>query len=428
MLVIMGSGETAPTMAKVHRASFDRLGPPPVQAAILDTPYGFQENADDLSGRMVAFFREQVGRDVAVASYRNRDVDALTTASAVAVVRESRFLMAGPGSPSYALRQWADGPIATAIVDRLRSGGIVTMASAAALTLGKVTIPVYEIYKVGTAPYWLPGLDILGESTGLDVAVVPHFDNAEGGNHDTRFCYIGERRLLELEGLLEDGTFVLGIDGHTALILDLERGRAAVAGRGGVTVRSRGRATVLPSGSEIGIRELAQIARQLATDAPIDIGWEPADANSGRTGSKAGNAQAPEIRITASESEGLFADALARSDRRTAVAAVLDLDLALETWTRAGEDSPDLEDARSLLHAQITRLAESGPRGPDADAILADLVADLIEVRAGARKARQWDIADTIREALARAGVEVRDEVVAAPGVGNGNGGGSRPA
>jgi len=35
------------------------------------------------------------------------------------------------------------------------------MASAAALTIGRVTIPVYEIYKAGEAPRWLPGLDLL---------------------------------------------------------------------------------------------------------------------------------------------------------------------------------------------------------------------------------------------------------------------------
>jgi len=61
ILAIMGSGETAPTMAKVHRALFERLGPGPVPATILDTPYGFQENADDLSARTVRFFAESVG-------------------------------------------------------------------------------------------------------------------------------------------------------------------------------------------------------------------------------------------------------------------------------------------------------------------------------------------------------------------------------
>ncbi len=71
LLAIMGSGETAPTMAKVHRALFERLGAGPVPAAILDTPYGFQENADDLSARTVRFFAESVGRVVGVASYRS---------------------------------------------------------------------------------------------------------------------------------------------------------------------------------------------------------------------------------------------------------------------------------------------------------------------------------------------------------------------
>src|SRR5471032_2291080 len=149
LLAIIGSGETAPAMAKVHRALFDRLGPGPVPAAILDTPYGFQENADDLSSRTVRFFRESVGRDVAVASYRSRAVDQVATATAVARIRQAGYVMAGPGSPSYALRQWTDGPIAAALAERVRDGGILTMASAAALTLGVVTIPVYEIYKVG---------------------------------------------------------------------------------------------------------------------------------------------------------------------------------------------------------------------------------------------------------------------------------------
>ena len=90
--------------------------------------------------------------------------------------------------------------------------------------LGRFTIPVYEVYKVGEAPRWLPGLDLLAP-LGLPVAVVPHYDNAEGGNHDTRFCYMGERRLRVLEAELPDEVFILGVDGHTALVMDLDAGR-----------------------------------------------------------------------------------------------------------------------------------------------------------------------------------------------------------
>ena len=36
--------------------------------------------------------------------------------------------------------------------------------AAAALTLGLVTIPVYEVYKVGEDPFWLDGLDVAAKT------------------------------------------------------------------------------------------------------------------------------------------------------------------------------------------------------------------------------------------------------------------------
>ena len=412
ILAIMGSGETAPTMAKVHRALFERFGPGPVPAAILDTPYGFQENADDLSLRTVRFFAESVGRDVNVASYRSRDVDALTAATALARVREARYLMAGPGSPSYALRQWADGPIPAALADLLRDGGILTMASAAALTLGAVTIPVYEIYKVGASPSWLPGLDLLAAATGLRAAVVPHYDNAEGGNHDTRFCYMGERRLRDLEGQLPPGTFILGVDSHTALVLDLDRGTAAVAGLGGVTVRVDGRSSVIPSGSEVSIDALAAAARELATGARVAIATERGAVGSDRgdrAGASAAGAGEPR-RAEMADLEGAFLVALGSRDSRAAVSALLEIDALIDARTRSGEDSPDLDNARSAFRALIARLGEAAASGAtDPRSTVAPFVEALLSLRARARDARDWEAADLVRAMLTEAGVEVRD-------------------
>ncbi len=59
LLTIMGSGETAPPMAKVHRLLVERLGPPPVDVVLLDTPYGFQENTDQISQRAVGLLRAE---------------------------------------------------------------------------------------------------------------------------------------------------------------------------------------------------------------------------------------------------------------------------------------------------------------------------------------------------------------------------------
>ena len=412
ILAIMGSGETAPTMAKVHRALFERLGPGPVPATILDTPYGFQENADDLSARTVRFFAESVGREVSVAAYRSRDVDAVTAATAIARIREARYVMAGPGSPSYALRQWVDGPVPAALADRVRDGGILTMASAAALTLGAVTIPVYEIYKVGADPSWLPGLDILGPATGLRAAVVPHYDNAEGGNHDTRFCYMGERRLRILEDEMPPGTFILGVDSHTALVLDLDRRTAAVSGLGGVTVRVDGRSTVFPSGNEVSIDVLVEVARELAAGTSVDIGGEPVWREPGRArlpGEPASRPAAP-LRDEVAELEGAFIHALGLGESREAVGALLDLDSAVEARIRAGEDSPDLDNARSTFRALIARLGEAAAAGAaDPRSTVDPFVEALLTLRARARESSDWATADLIRDRLTAAGVEVRD-------------------
>ncbi len=412
VLAIMGSGETAPTMAKVHRELFARLGDGPVPAAILDTPYGFQENADELTARTVRFFADSVGHTVAAASYRSRDVDAVTAATALARIREARYLMAGPGSPSYALRQWADGPIPASLAEMLRDGGILTMASAAALTLGVLTIPVYEIYKVGAEPVWLPGLDLLGPATGLRAAVVPHYDNAEGGNHDTRYCYMGERRLRQLEAQLPEDVFVLGVDGHTALVLDLERRTATVSGLGAVTVRVGGRSAVFPAGSDVDIDVLAATARRLATGEPVAVasGTDQRDPDGAPSTGGRGTRTPEPLRDEMADLEGTFIAGLAQGDTRAAVAALLDLDDSIETRIRAGEDSPDLDNASSTFRALIVRLGEAAAIGAgDPRSAMGPLVETLLALRARAREAGDYATADLVRDRLAEAGIEVRD-------------------
>jgi hypothetical protein len=407
ILAIMGSGEIAPAMAKVHRALFDRFGGP-VPAVILDTPYGFQENADDLSARTVEFFATSVGRQVEVASFRSVEVDAVTAATALARIQAARYVMAGPGSPTYALRQWLGGPIPDALADKLVTGGILTLASAAALTLGIVTIPVYEVYKVGEPPHWLDGLDLLGRATGLKAAVVPHFDNAEGGNHDTRFCYMGERRLRMLEAMLPDGAFVLGVDSHTALLLDLDAGTASVAGLGGVTVRVDGRSTSFASGATFPIEALGESARGLAAGQSTEAVHSAALA--GTESEERPARPAASMRQEMQQLEGAFVAALDADDIRRAVAALLALDEAVEARIRAGEDSPDLDNASATFRALVVRLGDQAADGAhDPREEIGPLVEVLLELREQARRSKDFATADVIRDRLAAAGVEVRD-------------------
>ena len=90
---------------------------------------------------------------------------------------------------------------------------------------------MYEVYKVGADPVWAEGLDLL-TPLGMTVAVIPHYDNAEGGSHDTRYCYLGEGRLEIMEAQLPPEGWVLGVDEHTACIFDFEAGTATVMGLG----------------------------------------------------------------------------------------------------------------------------------------------------------------------------------------------------
>src|SRR6202035_5741297 len=180
LLCIMGSGETTPTMVSVHADLLSRLGSRPVPAVLLDTPFGFQENAADISEPTVAYFRDHVGVPISLASFRKREqATALEYETMLSRCAEPRYVFAGPGSPSYALRQWLGTAVPELLAAKLRDGGCVTLASAAAVGIGMYALPVYEVYKVGEDPRWLDGLDPIG-ITGLRVAVVPHYKHAEG--------------------------------------------------------------------------------------------------------------------------------------------------------------------------------------------------------------------------------------------------------
>jgi cyanophycinase-like exopeptidase len=414
ILTIMGSGETTPTMARVHRGILDRLGDKPVPAVVLDTPYGFQENAEDITARTIDYFRTTVGAPFTVASFRSADADALTRETAVVRIRESKLVFTGPGSPSYALRQWSGSEIPRLLADKLARGGAVTMASAAALTLGRYTIPVYEIYKVGEEPHWLDGLDLL-TPLGLPVAVVPHYDNAEGGNHDTRFCYLGERRLSVLEAELPPDVFILGVDGHTALVLDLDTRLGSVLGLGTVTVRKDGHSTVFAAGAEVSIAELVAAARGSGGAAGVaTTGGTTTRGTTDTTepGTPNGEtAPAPGLlREEVARLEAVFSRSLDECDAPAAVRAILTLEETIQAWSHDTDQSDALAVARSALRSAIVCLGEVAANGTgDPADLVRPFVDALLAERVRARSAREWAAADAIRDRLLAAGIELHD-------------------
>ena len=406
VLAIMGSGETAPTMIKPHRAIFDRL-PEPVDAVLLDTPYGFQENAAILSEKALEYFRDSIGRTVEAAGLHDTGADVVDVESAIARIRSADWVFAGPGSPTYALDQWAGTAVPAALADKLATGGAVVFSSAAALTLGVATVPVYEIYKVGAHPTWAEGLDLLS-AFGLPVAVIPHYDNTEGGNHDTRFCYLGERRLVMLEPLLPDGAFVLGVDEHTGVVLDLDADTAEVVGRGAVTLRRQGESVRIEAGETVPIDVLrAGGDRAAATTSAAPV-------VSGSTGTAGSSVEAvgPSVSLAdeAAACETAFEHAIADRDATAAVAAVLRLETAIVDWSRDTLQSDETDRARAALRSMIVRLGEAATGGVrDPREVLGPVVEAAITARRVARSERAFAVADALRDELVAAGIEIRD-------------------
>jgi len=416
LLVIMGSGETAPTMKGVHRAVFDRIAAVTggkVDAVLIDTPFGFQENAPTLAARTAEYFMDTADRHVEIAGLGRTDTgDVVAVETAIARIRAADWVFAGPGSPTFALEQWRGTVLPDTLADKLRPGGpggAVVFSSAAALTLGRVTIPVYEIYKAGRDPFWVDGLDLL-TPLGLPVAVIPHYDNKDGGNHDTSKCFLGERRLRIMEAELDADVFVLGVDEHTGVIIDLDAQTAEVMGRGGMTLRRDGTSVRIEAGTTVALEVLRSGGADHtgATVATVSGGGSAGagdeEVHRGRTD------DSPSLRAVTVRLEKDFDLALDARDANAAVAAVLTLETSILEWSRDTLQGDDLDRARAALRAMIVRLGAAATDGVrDLRDVLGPVVEATLAARVTARAMEAFGVSDAIRDNLAAAGIEVRD-------------------
>jgi hypothetical protein len=388
-------------MMKHHRELIARFPGTP-KAVVLDTPYGFQENAAELASKAVEYFRKSVGHPIEIAGLtRLHGQDTLVVEQGLSRVRQADYVFAGPGSPTYALRQWAGTAVPDIVRGKMRTGGAVTFASAAALTLGRYTVPVYEIYKVGNEPSWLEGLDVLGE-IGLNVAVIPHYDNAEGGHHDTRFCYLGEHRLAMLEEQLPNDAHVIGVDEHTGVILDLDSNTATVIGNSTITVRIKGQSTIHNAGDVISIDALRDPATGVTNIpvqiTPIDNPQAEPEKDSTSLGADTHNA------------EQAFNEAMSAGDAAGAARAVLLLESAIHAWSADTLQGEEMDNAHAALRSMIVRLGDAAVGGlANPRDALEPMMNVLLELRSAVRTDKRYDLSDLIRDRLAAINVEVRD-------------------
>ena len=263
LITLMGSGETAPGGRVLYETAFERL-PRPVKVAIMETPAGFELNSSYVANRVSEFIQHRLQNyspEVTVIPARRRDSELGTNnPDVLRPILDADCVFMGPGSPSYAVRHLAGSRAWDMIQARHRLGACLAFASSAAIAVGASAVPIYEIYKVGEDPHWIPGLDLMGDF-GLKIACITHWNNTEGGaNLDTSRCYVGRSRMEALLPRLPGGTTVVGIDEHTALTLDFSGQSCQVVGRGEVTLIRDGEMRVFAPGPDFPMSEIGSVS------------------------------------------------------------------------------------------------------------------------------------------------------------------------
>ena len=235
-IALFGSGETSPTGRRIHEYLIKDF-PLPVNIALLETPSGFEDSPHIWYQRLKAMM------EVGLANFKPQislvpalDKQSTNDETIVKPLLRADYIHTGAGSPTYAINHLKDSKAYQYLIDQNKKGTVLSFASAAAIAMGKYALPIYELYKVGEDPHWIEGLNFFGQS-GLNLAIVPHWNNTEGGRDiDTSRCFMGKRRFKKLLSLLPKNTTVLGIDEHTAIVFNVRSLQCSIIGVGILTL------------------------------------------------------------------------------------------------------------------------------------------------------------------------------------------------
>ena len=336
-VTFFGSGETSSTGGRIFESLAAHVEPP-LQVSILETPAGFEVNAERVAGRISEFLANRLQnyqpRLFQIAARKKGTYHSPDSAEVAAPLYESNLIFLGPGSPSYTVRQLKDSLTWNILQARHRLGASIIFASAAAIAAGSPALPVYEIFKVGEDPHWKPGLDFL-LPYGLALVIIPHWNNQDGGSElDTSRCFIGHERFEELLSQLPAEKMVLGIDELTAIQLDFESSRCRVAGVGGIHLLRDRQLEDYAAGSEFPLDVLGDYKTLADPGAglPVEV-WEQAQQIAQQTKIN------PPLEIPAELEQMVAVREAARQQRDWPRADLLRQEIAVLGWKLI--DSPD---------------------------------------------------------------------------------------
>lgn len=250
-IALFGSGEIASTGRRIHEKVLQKIGKNEIKVAIVSTPAGFQPNVKIVYEEVAQFFLDSLTNfhpqiTMIYANNRNEADDQ----AIVDPVLEADYIFIGAGSPTYAVKNLSGTLLYRHLESSLHAGKSMGISSAAAIAFSNNALPVYEIYKVGTGLYWEQGLNLYADFI-RPMTVIPHLNNKEGGaKTDTSFCFMGRDRFIKLREKLHADDFILGIDEHTGIVIDLSSKKGSVIGKGAVHLL-KGQESVIPHGQEL---------------------------------------------------------------------------------------------------------------------------------------------------------------------------------
>lgn len=258
-VILLGSGETSAAAGKVYERAAAETGAG-LKIVVLETPAGFELNSPAVAGAVGKYLEKRLQNynpQVEIIPARKRGTaHSPDDRGIVQPMLAADWIFAGPGSPSYAVRQLQDTLAFNVLSAKHRLGDTLLFASAAVLAISAYTLPVYEIYKVGEDLHWITGLDLFAPY-GLKVAFISHWNNQDGGKDlDTSRCFMGRARFTELLSQLPADVVVVGIDEGTALVMRFDRQVCEVTGRGTVTLLERGDVQVYELGQSFALDRL----------------------------------------------------------------------------------------------------------------------------------------------------------------------------
>jgi hypothetical protein len=212
---------------------------------------------------------------------------------------------------------------------------------------------------------------------------------------------MGEPRFAKLESLLPSDASILGLDEHTACIVDLETGEARVRGIGGVTLRRQGQEIIFGRGERFPLDELRggpsggppRVSNHTAT-VPMEEAAEEDDS----------------FWRLVQAAEADFEQGLANTRPGQLVSALLELDRVIWKGHEDMESPEFIAQARERFREMVVQLGSTmeAPQAGGRECV-APLVEALLRLRERYRRENRWNDADALRQCLGDAGIVVED-------------------